>query len=51
MLNAHRNLKCTDQNFNDIVEILVSTLVKCGVDKATLGEIGAIVETLRGDIV
>lgn len=32
MYNAHKNLNCTDADFNAIVEILVSTLSKCGVD-------------------
>jgi len=51
MLDAHKNLKVTNAAFDATVENLVNTLVKCGVDKDTLGEIGPIVESLRGDIV
>ena len=51
MLDGHKNLNISNEAFDATLENLVGTLVKCGVDSETLGEIGPIVESLRADIV
>ena len=51
MLDGHKNLNITNAAFDATLENLVGVLVKLGVDNDTLGEIGPIVESLRGDIV
>lgn len=51
MKAAHKGMGLKDLEFNAIVELLAATLTELGVDGAVIGDIAALVEPLRKDMV
>ena len=50
MREAHKHLKLTEEQLGAIVQSLASTLKELGVDDGTIGEIAALVDTLKADL-
>lgn len=51
MYDAHKNLGCTHESFDTIIELLVKAMRKFKVTENVIEEIGEVAETLRNDIV
>lgn len=51
MKAAHKGMGLKDLEFNAIVELLAATLTELGVDGSIIGEIAALVEPLRKEMV
>lgn len=50
MTDAHRGMNLTNVHFDAIVEHLGATLLELGVSAALVGEVAAVAETTRNDM-